>query len=416
MDTLFTYSCVEGISCRLLTDQFVRFERLPAVESGYTGAYYKIESSENFSHARLVGNWCYSGSANGGTRIEAYVESEIDGIIYYSWDVQYIYINHPNGSFDIQLRLPKGSSIILIGIRTTMRGIDFLDVGFSICEFNDSPSLCLSPGQLESIYLSIHKGEPFTENFNIFLHEITKIAYEYILKMPGDALDIGANIGVHSKEIGRLIDQTEHLLVAVEPNPIAYRLLVDNMGSPTTSNSLCLNVVCTGEVCSKVSFFYNPDALELGSLGADYLERFFKNKFTQEQTKEIQVTAYTIDELISYFSLKLKYVKLDVESFEFGLLRYQKLLFDQRPVVSFEFNPITYPDSGAAFYNLFIYHNYKVYDCFMNELDQITWSLPAQSPIDRFAFPVEYDVSHILNIKNSILQRYEHVFECSTKS
>jgi FkbM family methyltransferase len=355
--------------------------------------------------AVVRGHYAINGSVSLERYLEAYVEAQYsDEEVDYSYDVKRILMTDPSADFSVDLCLPANAKRVLIGVRSLFRYVDMIriSVNFSVKAERGLTHRDFCRGKLKGVYKKYQNNlGAYPVSFNKSLHDIVLAGAValYADGPGGDILDIGANVGEHSVQFAKLLRDGAYRVVCIEPNPLVNQFLYKNLEG-FASCSLILPVAIVGLERTQVEFYINEQASELGSLRADYLDAFFPGEFDAGKGKTLVVNALTIDQLVARENLKVALAKIDVESLEFDILRYCRSLFESRAIIIFEFNSKTYSDRGRQFLELFLFHRYRVYDCFLNELTVDTWDVG--SPIDRFAIPVEVAPHSIMSAKLAI--------------
>lgn len=398
----FASECVLVSDC----DSAYEFRLLPEATPSYCGVYSAIAPA-SCSAVRIRSAWKGFGTSPHGRQLEAYVEADMEGVVDYRYDLTEIPASASDGFFDVTLRVPTEATRVICGVRSNMAGFEVLHLAVTIVELSQPPSAMLAPppGELWRLYRQfLDPAGCYPEKFQNALHDVVECVYSEVLKTPGDVLDLGANIGRHTMKFQQLLAGSAHRVVAVEPNPLLWDKLTATVGGTTEGpNHQLLQAAVVGDSqASTAAFFIHPDASELGSLSANYLDTYFPGQFSREDSREVVLKALTIDQIVKEFALDLAFVKIDVESFEYEILRSQRALFEQRPILAFEFNTVTYSDGGVGFYQLLRYHDYLPFDAFLNQLNETTWRYPISAPIDRFAFPLETPIGIISKARDKI--------------
>jgi FkbM family methyltransferase len=132
-------------------------------------------------------------------------------------------------------------------------------------------------------------------------------------------IDIGANIGIKSILLSQIANQGR--IIAVEPGPNVARLLEVNIAESGMSN---VSVV-RAAVSDRVGVLHFAGESAYGHIASSGVE----------------VAATTLADIVTSNNLKrLDFVKIDVEGFEFPILKNSLEIFNEhRSLVLFEFNP-----------------------------------------------------------------------------
>lgn len=163
--------------------------------------------------------------------------------------------------------------------------------GYVLCNRNDAVI-----GRLVQAY-----GEYFEGEVDIF---------RSVLR-PGDvALDIGANIGVHTLALARLVGRSGFVL-AFEPQRLVFQTLCANVALNSLDNVHCVNAAVSDSIGTLNLFDANPDVpnnfggVELAILAGT--------------TGAPRVSQLTLDDYLEVASLRL--MKIDVEGMESAVVR-----------------------------------------------------------------------------------------------
>lgn len=157
----------------------------------------------------------------------------------------------------------------------------------------------------------LYKGEKF-EKIE------TEIAYKYI-KSDSTVLDIGANIGLHALTFSAVAK--DGLVIACEPQPKTFEILIKNISQNNIRNIIPLNVAIGDEASIAMFYVASDDAYSsLIDTGRKALN------------EKIKVLCTTIDGLLG--EIKVDFVKIDVEGLELSVLRsMNNLIKRSHPVI-----------------------------------------------------------------------------------
>jgi FkbM family methyltransferase len=133
----------------------------------------------------------------------------------------------------------------------------------------------------------------------------------------GIFVDIGANIGRYSIMIARRL-KNRGRVIAIEPEPGNFRMLLNNIKVNRLSNVIPLNVACNSNN-GKVKLnmvLYNQGKIGSPSIMPDL------ETVNRDTHIEISVVARTLDSILQELSIEeVKLVKIDVEGAEMKVLR-----------------------------------------------------------------------------------------------
>jgi len=137
----------------------------------------------------------------------------------------------------------------------------------------------------------------------------------------GSALDIGANIGIHSLLFAQKYDR----VVAFEPHPQTFRLLSVNLEN-YAQNAIALNIALYSDSRRLVLADARP-----GNIGAASLHG------SQDSADGFEVVTRALDEVAQLADLPIGLMKIDTEGTEYEvLLGAESLIEKNKPVVVME--------------------------------------------------------------------------------
>jgi FkbM family methyltransferase len=147
---------------------------------------------------------------------------------------------------------------------------------------------------------------------------------------PGDrCIDIGANIGVHTVRLAKLVGP-QGQVIAVEPDAGVARRTRHNLGINEVSNTTVIVAAATDQVCDELRL-YRPSAADTNKGRASLLGHPY---LTGEAAT---VPGVTIDSICDG---PVRLIKVDVEGHEAAVLAGAATTIDRdRPSVIFEYAP-----------------------------------------------------------------------------
>jgi len=132
------------------------------------------------------------------------------------------------------------------------------------------------------------------------------------LKKDMVCIDIGANIGYYTTLYSSIVGP-DGIVVAIEPSPLNYAYLQNNLKMQNTSNFITFNCAC-GENKGKVDFQIDSKANKCFVLN--------ENEQPKPTTKVITVPIRTLDDIVNEIKLKkIDFLKIDVEGYEWNVIR-----------------------------------------------------------------------------------------------
>jgi FkbM family methyltransferase len=176
--------------------------------------------------------------------------------------------------------------------------------------------------------------------FNGSYEPETRRLIERHLRPGGSAIDVGANVGVHTLAMAR---RARHgRVVACEPNPEVRSRLLANI-----DRNVCTNVVVDPRV---VSESIGDRTLRLPPVGhGNFGVARLGAQGTDRRWSEVVVPSVTLDLLVEEMRLgRVDIVKIDVEGFEHQVLMgAHELLERDSPALLFEYAPSLWDSSGG---------------------------------------------------------------------
>jgi FkbM family methyltransferase len=162
------------------------------------------------------------------------------------------------------------------------------------------------PFDLESLYILSPDFEPWMNN--------------YLSKFEGVVIDVGAHIGKYTIWLAK---KTKGKVVALEPNPLVYKVLLKNIKLNNLKNVIALNV---GAWSSEKSFMLNVSRFAGHS-------SIFKNHIENEIIHVREIKVKTIDDIIDNYNIrKVDFIKIDVEGSEIEVLNgMMRVLKEHKP-------------------------------------------------------------------------------------
>lgn len=228
----------------------------------------------------------------------------------------------------------------------------------------------MSPGQelyAQLFHIGSRGGARFPEPGDLF-ESVIEDAYTHVLS-PGDlALDGGAHVGRHAFPMAKCAGTTG-LVLAVEAHPSLARELVKRARKRGLAHVEIVPAALSNQV-GRVSFHCPRQHAAYSGVRA---RRYDFN----DDVQLIEVEAATIDSLlVDRASLRLKFVKLDLEGGEFRALEGgAATLRSHRPLIVFENDQ----DRSAENYGYSKEEFFKFFDAIGYELFTL-WGQPYRRP------------------------------------
>lgn len=163
-----------------------------------------------------------------------------------------------------------------------------------------------------------------------FLQETIKLGDEDI------AVDIGANLGWYSVLLNR-VSESGSLVFAFEPDPNNFELLKFNVTKNDCSNVKAFNKAASDK-SETLSLYKYPEK-----------NRGRHSLLPQKNAKKIDVSAVCLDQFLdAELHSRVKFIKIDIEGYEFYALRGAMNILKYCPMVMMEFSPHLYPEPSHA--------------------------------------------------------------------
>lgn len=182
-----------------------------------------------------------------------------------------------------------------------------------------------------------------------------------LLVQPGDyAIDIGANIGVYTKNLSELVGGNGKVF-SVEPVPSTYEILCSNVRKLRMNNTETINCAISdspGTVTMEIPRY---------STGGEdfYQAQIVKSDGQQKQNvRRVSVEAITIDSKFAAIAKKVSFVKCDVEGHDLACIRGAKNFLEQSSaawLIEVSGNPDNSQSQASALFKLFVEKNYLIW-------------------------------------------------------
>jgi len=172
-----------------------------------------------------------------------------------------------------------------------------------------------------------------------------------IIKTGDAVIDVGANIGVLTLYFRQLIGDTGKLY-SFEPDPISFSILEKNI----VQNSL-KNIIIENKAVSNKN----------GSIGFEVSEYITGGRIKENDNDVLKVECVTLDSYFSKKSIKIDFVKIDTERFDWTVLEGMKNMIKSNPEIKImiEFHSRLLNESGITpreFLKIIEDFNFNIYD------------------------------------------------------
>jgi len=149
--------------------------------------------------------------------------------------------------------------------------------------------------------------------------------------------DVGANVGIHSVIMGRLVGPTGHVHI-FEANPAILGRLRDTLKvNGLLNRSAIQNVAVTNQNHNSVNLFISRDTRVKGG-ASTILPELSSRERLGKQVQEIRVQTITLDEYCRTLGVVPDFVKFDIEGAEFLALQgFENVLRTKGPTLVLEY-------------------------------------------------------------------------------
>ncbi len=166
---------------------------------------------------------------------------------------------------------------------------------------------------------------------------LTKYILEQLHFADGEIfLDVGANIGWYAILLAKKFGETLRVF-AFEPDNLNFSLLLDNLERNAIRNVTAVNLAVAEETSSKTLYRYKE-----GNLGRHSL-------LPTEGLEEQIVETITLDRFVEEKGIapeKVKFIKMDIEGYEYFAMRGAEKLLEHVPLVLTEYSPEMLKERG----------------------------------------------------------------------
>lgn len=192
---------------------------------------------------------------------------------------------------------------------------------------------------------------------NNYEPELVRIVKTYINPLK-DAIDVGANIGLYTILLSKIISQNNKVL-SIEPSPLALKYLNNNIKRNNSINSVIVYEGISANTKGNYKLNVIPGMEEYSSL-ANLVHPDIKNKCHEQ----ININGETIDNLINNYNLDPGFIKVDTEGAEYlvfsGAL---ETIRKYKPVILSEVQDrllSSFGHNSAKVFNLLMDNGYKI--------------------------------------------------------
>ena len=157
-----------------------------------------------------------------------------------------------------------------------------------------------------------------------------------------DVIDVGANVGFYSVMAAQLLDQGR--VLAVEPNPEAYRRLVANLARNRLTEKVTIFHGLASDSVGQATLHHIEGMEEYSSMG-----QIVHASVSGKTARTTSSVAHTVDGLVAAHGLNPGFMKIDVEGADMLVLSGAiETLKRHRPVVLTELSPALLEPMGTS--------------------------------------------------------------------
>jgi FkbM family methyltransferase len=161
----------------------------------------------------------------------------------------------------------------------------------------------------------VNRNDYFMGQSLLVYGECSELELMFLLtlaKNPGEVVEVGANMGIHTIPLGAALAKEGRTLYAFEPQPVIFQQLCANLALNGLTNVRALPYACGSK--NGALTFDIPDYTKLGNFGGTELKEVGATTSKQELVQCVR-----LDDLLSEGKIGL--LKIDVEGLELEVLR-----------------------------------------------------------------------------------------------
>ena len=181
------------------------------------------------------------------------------------------------------------------------------------------------------------------------------------LSHPPLVVDIGAHHGIYAVLLGKLVQRKKGKLIAVEPNPDAFRILQENVASNGLSDTV---------ICEKSAIMERSGTVRLA------VEDDQSHVVWADGPNSVNVAALSMQELLKKYSVgSVDLLMIDVEGAELNVLRSIEWRSTKVGRIFCELHPYNWKLYGYSGEELSLFlkeHNYRCVDMYLRELREFS--------------------------------------------
>jgi len=219
------------------------------------------------------------------------------------------------------------------------------------------------------------------------------------LTSAGDlVVDVGANIGIYTMFLSRFVGDFGKV-ISIEPISTTFNFLVNNIHQLELNNVIPYNIAAGND--EKVYTMTIP----VGNSGENfYRAKVIDNKTIDEnlKTKKIKVRSNRLDNLLVKDIDKISFIKIDVEGFEYYVLKgSEDVIINSKPALLIEVD-IDASDKESKSYSVFDYLKGFGYQPFIYKNNRLKkWEI-GESSVNYFFLNADH-LEQIISKKPTLL-------------
>jgi len=172
----------------------------------------------------------------------------------------------------------------------------------------------------------INRNDVYMGQALMLYGECCEIELQFLLalaRLPGLAIEVGANMGIHTIPMAQQLARQDRTLFAFEPQPVIFQQLCANLALNGLMNVRALPYACGSENGPLV--FEVPDYCKTGNFGGTAMSGLSSPAAAQESSRREIVQCVRLDAIVSDGAIGL--LKIDVEGFELEVLKGSEGIF-----------------------------------------------------------------------------------------
>ena len=206
----------------------------------------------------------------------------------------------------------------------------------------------------------------FHEQFDIEAFKFRHEKFSELIPKGSIVLDIGAHVGGFSLVFGSCVGETGKVL-AFEPNPKTYGVLVENAKNNPSFNIIPHNTAATPETKKYIFNYSDPNIFNNGMNGGYFNELKHGSQIKKFHLTEVEVDGINVVNFLNenYSDLvdKINFIKTDTEGLDKEVLKtLAPLIKKNKPVLMVEAFRDLSDEEINDFYNVLKSFDYEIYD------------------------------------------------------